>query len=163
REILRSVERQLCVQARVDRLRAHRAEEQRVAVGRRARSELGRDIAARAGPVVDDDLLPPFVGKALTDDAREDVRAAPRRVGHQHAQRLGREVLRARRQREKDAGRALGGCSKVQGSTSPHYWIPLKNWRMSETFSIFCTRSISSDCFSVDSGATPAAKQAAAL
>ena len=43
---------------RVDHHRAVEPEQQRVAVGRRLRDELRADVAARAGAVVDDDLLP---------------------------------------------------------------------------------------------------------
>jgi hypothetical protein len=42
---------------------------------------LGADDAGRAGAVVDDDLLPPFLGQFLRKGARNDVDAAAWREG----------------------------------------------------------------------------------
>ena len=55
REVLQRVVRHLRIDADVDRERGDVAEQQRVAVGRRLRDELGADHAARAGLVLDDD------------------------------------------------------------------------------------------------------------
>jgi hypothetical protein len=64
----------------------------RVAIRGGSHYSFGRDIAARAGTVLDDDRLPKAILQPLTDDARQNVgRAAggkadenpdrPRRIG----------------------------------------------------------------------------------
>ena len=87
------IECELRIHARVHRERA-RDEQQRVAVCRRSGDELGADIARRARPVVDDDLLAPCFGELLAEQACEQIGAAARRVRHDPAHRLHREVLR---------------------------------------------------------------------
>ena len=99
REILRRIERQLGIDARADHQAAEVGEQQRVAVGRALRDEIGADVAVRAGLVLDHDRLAPDLGELRPDLAREDVGGAAGRVGHDDADRLGRVVLRrARRQ-----------------------------------------------------------------
>jgi hypothetical protein len=56
-EVLLVVEGHLRVEARVDRVRAHGAHVERVAVGWRLGRLLAADVAARAGLVLDDDRL----------------------------------------------------------------------------------------------------------
>ena len=111
REILDVVVRHLRVQARVDRVRAHGAHFQRVAVGRGLGDQLRADVAAGAGPVVDDDRLAPCVGELLRDGAGEDVGGAARRERHDEADRLRRIGLRpgARRER-REQHQANGDC-----------------------------------------------------
>ena len=67
---------------------ADAAEEQRVAVGRRARRGLRADDAARARPVVDDHRLPELRGESLPDQPRDGVVAAAGGERHDQAQRF---------------------------------------------------------------------------
>ena len=79
REVFQRVVAQLRIESRVHGERADVAEEQRVAVGRAARDELGADLARRAAAVVDDDLLRPHFAELLRDDAAHEVGGARRR------------------------------------------------------------------------------------
>jgi hypothetical protein len=65
------------VERRVDRHPAG-ADEDRVAVWLRLRDHLRPDVAVRAGLVLDEDRLPPFLVKLLRDQPRDHVRAAAR-------------------------------------------------------------------------------------
>jgi hypothetical protein len=68
---------------RRDRLRAVRRNEQRVAVGRRFRNELGTDVAAGPRPVLDQHALRQHRGEALGKEPGDDVVAARARgIGH---------------------------------------------------------------------------------
>ena len=78
REVAHRVERQLLVQARIDRERRG-DHEQRVAVGRRFRDDLGAVEAARAGTVVDDDRLAERVAQALRRRCARRGRSSRRR------------------------------------------------------------------------------------
>ncbi len=94
-EVLDRVERQL----RVERRHAgHRAGEhqQRVAVGRRFRDQVGAKIAAGAGPVVDDDRLLHQLLHPLADLLGEQADAAARPIRHDDADGVARIVLRQR-------------------------------------------------------------------
>jgi hypothetical protein len=64
-----------------------KAEEQRVAVGRAVRNELGADEARRAGAVIDDDLLPQRLTEPLRHHARDYVDGTSRRRRREHAYR----------------------------------------------------------------------------
>jgi len=57
----------------------------RVAVGRGLGDRIGADIAARAGPVLDHDLLAEPVAQLLRQDARNDVCAAAGWKGYDQA------------------------------------------------------------------------------
>ena len=94
REILHRIECELGVNADVDGLRSHRAEENRVAVGRRAGCQLRRDVAAGAGTVVDQHLLAPALAQPVADDARQYVGSAARPERDDEADRFRRVFLR---------------------------------------------------------------------
>ena len=68
--------------------------EHRVAVRRRPRDELGADDAARAGPVLDDELLAERGAELGREDADENVGAAAGREWHDQADRPRRIILR---------------------------------------------------------------------
>jgi len=85
---------------RVDRQLADVGDQQRVAVGRRSRDDLGARDAAGTGPVLDHDLLAECLGHLRADDARHRVGQAARRVRHDHPDRPGGKVLRLRRNRQ---------------------------------------------------------------
>ena len=104
-EVLLRVVRDLRVQARVDRVRAHRAHQQRVAVAGRLGDEVRADAAARAGAVVDDDRLAPRLLQLLRDAAAHDVERPAGRERHHEADRLGRIGLRGGRRRADRARR----------------------------------------------------------
>jgi hypothetical protein len=111
-DVARDVDGTLLIERHVDGMRAGDLEE-RVAVGGRARDRLQREIAAGAGPVVDDHRLAEPLRHCLTDEPRDDVgRAAggnehddgyrPRRVGLRLCNaRHGRQRGRARCQMQK--------------------------------------------------------------
>src|SRR6266568_898056 len=101
--------------ASVTGARSGRAHQHRVSVGRGLGDDVGADIAARAGPVVDHDLLREALGELLRDDASDDVGAAARREGDDEADRLGGIGVRRRgrlrrqcreRRRERQSGAA---------------------------------------------------------
>ena len=102
REVPNRIEGHFGEEARVDRERPRRTHQDRVAVGRGLGDEVGADVAARARPVVDHDLLREALGELLRDDASDDVGAAARREGDDEADRLGgisfRRDRRVRRQ-----------------------------------------------------------------
>src|SRR5258707_14260885 len=75
---------------------------QRVAVGHRLGDEVGADVAARAGTVLDHDRLPPGLGKLLGDQAHDDIVRPARSERHDDAHGPGRIVLRVRAQPEQD-------------------------------------------------------------
>ena len=80
-EILLGVVVQLLVERGVGGEDAVVAHQQRVAVGRRARDLLGGDVAAGAGPVLDDERLVQDFVEPLADDARQHVARAAGREG----------------------------------------------------------------------------------
>ena len=100
REVLRRIERQLRIDARADDQAAEVGEQQRVAVGRALRDEIGADVAVRAGLVLDDHRLAPDLGELRADLAREDVGGAAGRVRHDEADRLRWIGLRLNRSTE---------------------------------------------------------------
>ena len=75
REVALHVERRLDAERRIDRDLV-RCDQQRVAVGRRARHDIGADVAARARLVVDHDGLVEDLRQARCERAGEDVVAA---------------------------------------------------------------------------------------
>ena len=105
-QVLGRVERHLRVQVRIDRHRAARAHEQRVAVGRLLGHEVAGDVAVGAGAVLHHHRLAQRLRQRLRHGARDLVGGAAGREAHDHADRLGREGLRQRRRR---AGAAASG------------------------------------------------------
>jgi len=87
RELLGRVVAQIGIEARVDADRAGEREQHGVAVGCAARGLARADIAAGAGPVLHQDLLPKRLAHALADQARHDVVAAARRERHHQRDR----------------------------------------------------------------------------
>src|SRR5262249_35249455 len=80
----------------------------RVAIGRRFHHRLHGDIAARARPVIDDELLAEALRQPLADQPRIDVVRAARREADDDAHRAGRIGLRPhgpRPQRQRPAAR----------------------------------------------------------
>ncbi len=64
-----------------------RADQQRIAVGRRARHELGADAAAGAGAVVDHHRLSERLADLIADDAADNVGIAAGRERHDQPDR----------------------------------------------------------------------------
>ena len=94
-------------------------QEQRVAVRGRAQDHLGRDDAARAGAILDDDGLAKSLGQPIADQPREDVGCAARRSADDDANRPVRIAFRAgdsadtpaaRWRPPPDGGRPTGKC-----------------------------------------------------
>ena len=79
------------VERRVDRMRDG-DDQQRVAVGRCFRHQLGADDAAGAGLVLDHELLAEPLAELRADDARQNVVEPARRERHDHPHRLVRIV-----------------------------------------------------------------------
>jgi hypothetical protein len=93
---------QVPVEARVNDERGVRGNEKSVAVRGSPCRNLGSDVAARAGPVVHDELLLQPLGEALGQQARVQVGAATGRGGHDQPDgTCGPGVLRQSRRRWK--------------------------------------------------------------
>ncbi len=110
-QIFCQIERQLPAGSRVGGHRGRR-KEQRVTVGKGLGDRLGGHGPARAGPVIDDDLLAKPGGQPGADRARDHVAAAPWREGNEQPDgtvRPGR--LRAH---------AGGQCGGRNGSDQQH-------------------------------------------
>ena len=87
RKILVRVVGEALVQRPVDR---HvRGVKDGVAVGRRARDVLVRDVATRAGLVLDDHRLAEVLGELVGREARQEIARAARRIADHELQRLG--------------------------------------------------------------------------
>ncbi|KAG1084862.1 hypothetical protein G6F40_014363 [Rhizopus arrhizus] len=68
---------ELAVEQRVHHMRADRAHEDRIAIGRRGGRHLRGDHPTRTGAVFDHDALAPHVSPALAPRARPDIGDAP--------------------------------------------------------------------------------------
>ena len=101
----------------VDRVGRDVADEQRVAVGRRLRRRLERDVAVRAGPVLDHEALAERLGELLRDDARDDVGGAARAVGHEDPHRLRSDSCPAPRRPQRRAMQN-SSCGEASSSSS---------------------------------------------
>jgi hypothetical protein len=75
-------------------VRADAPHHQRVAIGRRFGNQLGGDVAARSGAVLDHHRLPPGLAPAVADEARIDVGDAADRKRNNYFYRFGGIVLR---------------------------------------------------------------------
>ncbi|MBI2297250.1 MAG: hypothetical protein HYU76_14725 [Betaproteobacteria bacterium] len=105
RVVLHRVVREVRDDHGIDRERAARAHQQRVAVGRRLRHQVGADVAAASPPVVHHDGLPEDFAQRGPDDAGGDVHVAARRIRHDQADGAGGVLLRggrAAKQRAED-------------------------------------------------------------
>ena len=71
-----------------------------MSVGWRVGDRLGRNIARRAGPVLDDKRLAELFGQVLADEPSQNVRGATRRITNDPAYRAGRIGLCPRTARE---------------------------------------------------------------
>ena len=105
REILDHVVRQLGVDARRHRHRA-KAHQQQVAVRRRLGDRLGADVAAGAGTIFDDDVLPQQLRHLLRDHAGVVIVGAAGRKSRHEADRLGWIGLSKRIAASNDAERS---------------------------------------------------------
>ena len=107
----------LAVGGGVDRQHAGEAHGQGVAVGWALQQGHHAEVAAGARAVLDHDVLLQFLGQARRHQARGDVGGAARRVGHDDAQRLGREGggLREGRRSSEERGAQQGGAGHEAG------------------------------------------------
>ena len=117
-EVLVHVEGELAVERRRDRLRGHGIEADGVAVGCGAGDRLAADIAAGAGLVLDDELLPGHLRELGADDARERVGRPARREDVDVAHRLVGPVAlgagEARGEERAGQGRSQRGGAECQ-------------------------------------------------
>ena len=104
-EVLLGVERQRLVERHVGR-DLQIVDEQRVAVGRRARDARAGDVGAAAADVLDDEILPELGRELRRDLARDLVGRPAGRVGHDDGDRPRRIGLR------------VGHASRGDGSSS---------------------------------------------
>ena len=89
-KVLLWVERHLAVQRLVDAVRAHRAHQQRVAVGRRLGHDIGAHVAPRPGAVLHHEGLAESLAQLGRNRARQNVGGAAGRKWHDDFDRLGR-------------------------------------------------------------------------
>ena len=96
-------------------------EQQGRAVGRGAGDRLGRDVGARARPVLDHDLEAGVVVEFLRHHARQHVDAAARRKADDHGDLLARSVarLRQRRRGRERQQQAMARTARRIGMTPP--------------------------------------------
>ena len=104
REVLEGIVGEFRIKRDVDRV-GHRRHEQRVTVGRRSGRDLGCDIGARAGAVLDYHRLPPCFSDPRADRARQNIRGAARRVADDETDWFGRIILCVRPARNRPAER----------------------------------------------------------
>jgi hypothetical protein len=95
-EVSRRLVGQVLAQVRQDRVDGGGRQQQHIAVGRGLGDEVRAKRTARAGPVVDDDLLAERFRHLLRNQACELVGGAARRIGHDQADRAVRVPLRVR-------------------------------------------------------------------
>ena len=105
-EVLGEAVRQVLVERRVDGVRAG-DHEQRVAVRRRVRRDIGADVGAGARPVFDHDLRAEAFRQPVAERAGQRVRAAARRERQDEAHRLVRIAGERRHGRQQTAGNAV--------------------------------------------------------
>jgi hypothetical protein len=112
------IERHLRVQELVDREDPRGAHEERVAVGLRARHEVGAYVSARAGPVLDHDRLAELLLQPLAHRPRKDVGEAAGRERRDDLHRPRRIRLRRelRRQRKAEQRECESRHSRVPSS-----------------------------------------------
>jgi len=104
REIANGVVRKLWLQAWIDRVR-HGRQQDRVAVRRCFRDEIGPDDLSAAATIIDDDRLPDRLADFVCDTTGDDVGRSAGRVGNDQPDRTRGIRLRqsASTQRQTDA------------------------------------------------------------
>jgi hypothetical protein len=143
------IERKLLVERRVDGV-VWTDEGDRVAIGRRAEYGLHADIAARAGPVLDDKLLPQMLRKILADDTRDDVVGAARRKRDDPVHRPRRIDFR-RRDPRKGGERGSTRCQMQKSPTGKfHRALLPKNAGLRALPAAHKTVGCSSECEPAD-------------
>ena len=88
REVAHRIVRHLAVEAGIDGVSGHRRHQQRVAVGSGFRDRVGADIAARARPVLHEELLAEQLRHPGAHDAGDDVGRAAGGKRHHDADRF---------------------------------------------------------------------------
>jgi len=81
-------------------------------VRRRLRDDVGADVAARAWPVIHDELLAQALGELLRDRTGEDVRGAARGEGDDQAHGARRVCLRQGDKRSEREQNGDGGANE---------------------------------------------------
>ena len=119
-EILLGVERQRLVERHVRR-DLQIVDEQRVAVGRRARDALAGDVGAAAADVLDDEVLAELGRELGRDLPRHLVGRAAGRIGHDDGDRPRRIGLRVR------GGDASECCERDRENMSFHLFSQSRN------------------------------------
>ena len=125
---------------RVDDVRLHMAEAERVAVGRRARHATDPDGAAGAAHVLDDDGLAEQAPHRLAQDARQGVRWSAGRIRHDQRDRARRIDLRRcgadRRLNETDS-EGDGEEWHSHGWASPFGLVESRRMRLAQSACLF--------------------------
>ena len=112
-ERLDRIVRHVGIDARIDRVRADRASQDRVAIGLRLGDEIGADVAACAGLVLDHDGLPERCRELLAEQARERIGVAADGERNDVHDRLGRpRGLRLRRTGSAGEQRTTHRCDR---------------------------------------------------
>ena len=121
--VAQEIEVEIRIERGVDRA-AERDHRERIAVRRRLHDLLHRDVAARARPIVDDELLAEALRQPLADEARIDVvRAAGGKTDHDaHGPR--RITLRARHVRRGRERRGAGDERQKSATGEFHAALP---------------------------------------
>jgi hypothetical protein len=116
-EIDFGVERKLCVKRRIDRVCAHGAKQQRIAIRRSFRDERRTDASASAALVLDHDRHAVLGLELLTEHARDQIGRAARAERHNK----GNGLLRPSRLGARDRrGKARGGGINEKITSSHH-------------------------------------------
>ena len=142
----------------------HRAHEQRVAVGLRSGRNAGAQRAARAAPVVDDELLAGQPGKLRRQRAGKGVGAAAGRKRHDDGDRLGRP---GRLGVACPGQRGHAGCGGAQDAAARAAVLEVKCHAslsfISGSGQYWVSRQIYKSWISVDTGTFPCASIARCL
>jgi hypothetical protein len=109
REIFHRVVGHVLVQAGIDGVGGHGGEQQRVAVGRPLGDELGADIAAGAGPVLDHEGLAQNFSHLRRHDAADNVGRAAGGERNDHLHRVRWKIIRGLYGRDGKRSRGYGG------------------------------------------------------
>ena len=119
REVLHVVG-QLGQDVRIDGEGLHAGGEQRVAVRRGFRDQIGGDLRGAAGAVLNDDWLAPQRAEPRRDRARDVVHRAAGRIRDDDADLLGRKALRLRNHCAQRQARGNERCFHGRGHSQLH-------------------------------------------